>query len=78
MNDFLSKPIPVNYKLSGNKLSFYLDLDFLGPLLDKALPLVNDLPLDEGMKEMVNGIVDQIPSLMKNTAVFEISLNLKK
>lgn len=78
MEEFLSEPIPVNYKRTDNKLSLYLGLDFLGPILDKMLPLVKDLPLDEAMKTMVNGIVDQIPGLMENTEVFEISLNLKK
>lgn len=78
----LSTGIPLNCEIENGKAMIYMDKNLLIPILSilgndmiSAL-IINSIP--EGQKEMVQGILAQLPSLLQATTKMDLGLNLVK
>lgn len=83
LNQF-STGIPVHVTLAGNKATFYVDKEFIEPVLTMLIAQIDKIPTT-GMDteelaqfQLLKGIATQIPAIMRKTTKFEIGLELTK
>ena len=76
-------PVHVSYP-AANKVYFYVDKDFVAPIIAMLYAQINQIPT-EGMDKddlaqfkMLKAIVNQLPTIMKKTTTFEAGLELIK
>ena len=77
-------PVHIRWNADGTGAFFYVDKDYIAPLLKGLSDFASKLPTD-GMDEedlttvaMLKGILGQIPGIMDNTQKFEAGLQLVK
>ena len=76
-------PVHVSYP-AANKVYFYVDKDFVAPIIAMLYAQVSQIPT-EGMDaedlaqfKMLKAIVNQLPAIMEKTTTFEAGLELMK
>ena len=76
-------PVHVSYP-AANKVYFYVDKDFVAPIITMLYAQVSQIPT-EGMDKddlakflMLKTVVNQLPAIMKKTTKFEAGLELMK
>ena len=76
-------PVHVSYP-AANKVYFYVDKDFVAPIIAMLYAQVDKIPTTGMDKEdlaqflMLKTVVNQLPDIMKNTTKFEAGLELMK
>ena len=76
-------PVHVSYP-AANKVYFYVDKDFVAPIIDMLYAQVNKIPTTGMDKEdlaqflILKTVVKQLPDIMKKTTKFEAGLELIK
>ena len=76
-------PVHVSYP-AANKVYFYVDKDFVAPIIDMLYAQVNKIPTTGMDKEdlaqllILKTVVKQLPDIMKKTTKFEAGLELMK
>jgi len=83
LNKF-STGIPVHVALNGNKATFYVDKEFIEPVITMLIAQIDQIPTTDMDQEelaqfqLIKGIAAQIPTIMSKTKKFEIGLELIK
>ena len=76
-------PVHVSYP-AANKVYFYVDKDFVAPIITMLCTQVNSIPTkdmdQEDLKQfmILKSVVNQLPTIMKKTTKFEAGLELIK
>lgn len=76
-------PIHVSYP-AANKVSFYVDKDFVAPIITMLYAQVNKIPTtgmdkdDLAKFKILKSVIDQLPTIMEKTTKFEAGLELIK
>ena len=76
-------PVHVSYP-AANKVYFYVDKDFVAPIIDMLYAQVNKIPTtgmdkdDKAQFLILKTVVNQLPDIMKKTTKFEAGLELIK
>lgn len=76
-------PVHVSYP-AANKVYFYVDKDFVAPIIDMLYAQVNKIPTtgmdkdDKAQFMILKTVVNQLPDIMKKTTKFEAGLELIK
>ena len=76
-------PVHVSYP-AANKVYFYVDKDFVAPIIDMLYAQVNKIPTtgmdkdDKAQFMILKTVVNQLPDIMKKTTKFEAGLELMK
>ena len=76
-------PVHVSYP-AANKVYFYVDKDFVAPIIDMLYAQVNKIPTtgmdkdDKAQFMILKTVVNQLPDIMKKTNKFEAGLELMK
>lgn len=76
-------PVHVSYP-AANKVYFYVDKDFVAPIIDMLYAQVNKIPTtgmdkdDLAQFQVLKTVVKQLPDIMKKTTKFEAGLELIK
>ena len=76
-------PVHVSYP-AANKVYFYVDKDFIAPIIATLYTQVNKIPTtgmdqeDLAQFQMLKAIVNQLPTIMEKTTKFEAGLELIK
>lgn len=69
-------PVHVSYP-AANKVYFYVDKDFVAPIIAMLYAQVNKIPAT-GMDKVLKSVVNQLPTIMEKTTKFEAGLELIK
>ena len=76
-------PVHVSYP-AANKVYFYVDKDFVAPIITMLYAQVNQIPTigmdaeDKAQFQMLKAVVNQLPAIMEKTTQFEAGLELIK
>ena len=76
-------PVHVSYP-AANKVYFYVDKDFVAPIIAMLYAQVNKIPTtgmdeeDKAQFQMLKTVVNQLPTIMQKTTKFEAGLELIK
>ena len=76
-------PVHVSYP-AANKVYFYVDKDFVAPIIAMLYAQVNQIPTigmdaeDKAQFQMLKAVVNQLPAIMEKTTQFEAGLELIK
>ena len=76
-------PVHVSYP-AANKVYFYVDKDFVAPIITMLYAQVNQIPTigmdaeDKAQFQMLKAVVNQLPDIMEKTTQFEAGLELIK
>lgn len=70
-------PVHVSYPAT-NKVYFYVDKDFVAPIIAMLYAQVNKIPTTGMDKEILKTVVKQLPAIMEKTTKFEAGLELIK
>ena len=76
-------PVHVSYP-AANKVYFYVDKDFVAPIITMLYAQVNQIPTigmdaeDKAQFQMLKAVVNQLPAIMEKTTTFEAGLELMK
>lgn len=73
-------PIHVSYP-AANKVYFYVDKDFVAPIITMLYAQVNKIPttgMDKDDLAKLKSVIDQLPTIMEKTTKFEAGLELIK
>lgn len=61
-----------------NKVYFYVDKDFVAPIIAMLYAQVNKIPTTGMDKEILKSVVNQLPAIMEKTTKFEAGIELIK
>lgn len=76
-------PVHVSYP-AANKVYFYVDKDFVAPIITMLYAQVNQIPTigmdaeDKAQFQMLKAVVKQLPAIMEKTTKFEAGIELIK
>ena len=76
-------PVHVSYP-AANKVYFYVDKDFVAPIITMLYAQVDKIPTigmdaeDKAQFQMLKAVVNQLPAIMEKTTKFEAGLELMK
>lgn len=71
-------PVHVSYP-AANKVYFYVDKDFVAPIITMLYAQVNKIPTTDLEKfKILKSVIDQLPTIMEKTTKFEAGIELIK
>ena len=82
LKDYLSEPYLIKYRLDGDDLACYIDLEFVTKNLDSLLETIDSLTDEQydsiGGKDFIQNIAKQLPNLFEKTKKFEFGIKFKR